>query len=189
MVAADVLRHDLPVAHWNDGGNAILLGVRELPELKVEQVDGVVHVPLGELLDRLRELPRDREIHVICRSGQRAYYATRILLQNGFDAKIRSGGMMSYFHPSGNFGCVIVSADQNNSNGTWSVAWNGLSFDLKWIGYQANDMTFAAQIALKSYDPMFQFSNQAGFLISLANVTEAMGITQQELIDSADAPK
>ena len=36
---------------------------------------------------RLGELPRDREIHVICRSGQRAYYATRILLQNGFNAR------------------------------------------------------------------------------------------------------
>jgi rhodanese-related sulfurtransferase len=32
---------------------------------------------------------------VLCRSGQRAYYATRMLLQNGFDAKVRSGGMLS----------------------------------------------------------------------------------------------
>jgi rhodanese-related sulfurtransferase len=30
-----------------------------------------------------------------CRSGQRAYYATRILLQNGFKARDISGGMMS----------------------------------------------------------------------------------------------
>ena len=42
-------------------------------------------------------------------------------------------------------------------------AWNGLSFDLKWIGHQADDMALAARIALKSYDPMFQFFNQAGF--------------------------
>jgi hypothetical protein len=36
-------------------------------------------------------------------------------------------------------------------------AWNGLGFDLKWIGHQADDMALAARIALKSYDPMFQF--------------------------------
>ena len=42
--------------------------------------------------------PRDREIHVICRSGQRAYFATRILLQNGFKARTISGGMLSLAH-------------------------------------------------------------------------------------------
>ena len=49
----------------------------------------------GQLRARLGELPRDREIHVICRSAQRAYYATRILLQNGFKARNISGGMLS----------------------------------------------------------------------------------------------
>jgi rhodanese-related sulfurtransferase len=41
---------------------------------------------------------RDREILVICRSGQRAYIATRVLLQNGFEAKNVSGGMLSLAH-------------------------------------------------------------------------------------------
>jgi len=36
-------------------------------------------------------------------------------------------------------------------------AWNGLSFDLKWLGHQAGDMALAARVALKSYDPMFQY--------------------------------
>ena len=44
----------------------------------------------------LGELPHDREIHVICRSGQRAYYATRLLVQNGFDARVISGGILSH---------------------------------------------------------------------------------------------
>ena len=68
-------------------------------------------------------------------------------------------------------------------------AWNGLSFDLKWIGHQAEDMSLAARIAMKSYDPMFQFFNQAGFPVSLANVAQAMGILQEKLMDGADAPK
>jgi NADPH-dependent 2,4-dienoyl-CoA reductase/sulfur reductase-like enzyme/rhodanese-related sulfurtransferase len=96
MVGAGVLRGDLPSSHWGaDSEEDVVLDVRETPELAVEGVPGAVHIPLGELRDRLHELPDDREIHVLCRSGQRAYYATRMLLQNGFDAKVRSGGMLS----------------------------------------------------------------------------------------------
>ena len=96
MVAAGVLRGDMPVTHWDPTHDGFLLDVRENVELAVEQVPETVHIPLGELRSRLDELPRDQEIGVICRSGQRAYYATRILLQNGFDAKVISGGMLSH---------------------------------------------------------------------------------------------
>ena len=95
MVAADVLRGDMPVAHWGAQGGGILLDVRQPVELVVESVPGAVHIPLPQLRARLGELPRDREILVICRSAQRAYYATRILLQNGFKARTLSGGMLA----------------------------------------------------------------------------------------------
>ena len=96
MVAADVLSGDMPVAHWDPAGAPLLLDVRHPQELVVEQVPDVLNIPLPELRERLGELPRDREIHVICRSGQRAYYATRILNQNGFDAYVVSGAMLSH---------------------------------------------------------------------------------------------
>ena len=69
--------------------------MRHPAELAVEQAPGVVNIPLDQLRARLGELPRDCEIHVICRSGQRAYYATRILMQNGFRARTVAGGMLS----------------------------------------------------------------------------------------------
>ena len=72
--------------------------MREPIELAVENVPEAVNIPLGELRARLDELPRDQEILVIYRSGQRAYYATRILLQNGFKARNLSGGMLSRAH-------------------------------------------------------------------------------------------
>jgi rhodanese-related sulfurtransferase len=95
MVAADVLRGDMPLAHWEDTKGAFLLDVRQPVELVVERVPGAVNIPMGGLRSRLGELPRDREVLVICRSAQRAYYATRILLQNGFKARNVSGGMLS----------------------------------------------------------------------------------------------
>jgi rhodanese-related sulfurtransferase len=95
MVAAGVLRGDMPVTHWDQLGDSFLLDVRHAEELAVESVPGATNIDLMHLRDRLHELPRDRQISVFCRSGQRAYYATRILLQNGFDARNISGGMMS----------------------------------------------------------------------------------------------
>ena len=95
MVAADVLRGDQPISHWDEAMQGFILDVREPFELAVENIPSAVNIPLGQLRSRLNELPADREIHVICRSGQRAYMATRILLQNGFMVKNVSGGMLS----------------------------------------------------------------------------------------------
>jgi NADPH-dependent 2,4-dienoyl-CoA reductase/sulfur reductase-like enzyme/rhodanese-related sulfurtransferase len=95
MVAADVVRGDMPLTHWESLDGAFLLDVRNPVELVVESVPGAVNIPLPQLRARLGELPRDREIGIICRSAQRAYYATRILVQNGFKAKNISGGMLS----------------------------------------------------------------------------------------------
>lgn len=100
MVGAAVLRGDMPISHWNEVDEGVILDVRESFELTVENVEGALNIPLGQLRDRLDELPRDKTIHVICRSGQRAYYATRMLMQQGFDARTVSGGMMSRAHAS-----------------------------------------------------------------------------------------
>ena len=84
---------------------------------------------------------------------------------------------------------LLEYLEQMQQAGYRVCAWNGLSFDLKWIGHQAENMALAARIALQSYDPMFQFFNVAGFPVGLAKVAQAMGITQQKLMDGADAPK
>ena len=74
-------------------------------------------------------------------------------------------------------------------DGYMICAWNGLGFDLKWIGHVAEDMKLAARVALKSYDPMFQFFNQTGYPVALAAVAKAMGIEQVKSMAGADAPK
>ena len=98
MVAGNLLSGDMPIVHWEGTGEGLLLDVRNPPELEVESVAGAVNIPLPQLRARLGELPRDREIQVICRSAVRAYYATRILLQNGFKARNISGGMLARSH-------------------------------------------------------------------------------------------
>ena len=64
----------------------LLLDVREPYEWDIVslQADGEVRVPLGELPDRMDELPRDREIVVYCRSGARSRTAAGALVDAGF---------------------------------------------------------------------------------------------------------
>lgn len=95
MIAADVQRGDMPLIHWDAVGDGFLLDVREPAEFAAAHAPGAVNIPLGQLRARLDELPRDREIYGVCRSGQRSYLATRILLQNGFKVRNMSGGMLS----------------------------------------------------------------------------------------------
>jgi len=72
--------------------------------------------------------------------------------------------------------------------GTRVCAWNGLSFDLRWLGHVAQDLQLATEVALELYDPMFQFAAMKGFPIGLAAVAEGMGISQKKLMSADRAP-
>lgn len=98
MYAGDVLKGDMPIVHWEDLGDGFVLDVRNPQELEVESLPGAINIPLPQLRSRLAELPKDKEINVLCRSAQRAYYATRILMQNGYKARNISGGMLNRSH-------------------------------------------------------------------------------------------
>jgi NADPH-dependent 2,4-dienoyl-CoA reductase/sulfur reductase-like enzyme/rhodanese-related sulfurtransferase len=95
MVAGNALSGDMPLMHWEDAGSGFLLDVREPGEVKAEPMPDALNIPVGQIRARLGELPRDREIQVFCKSGQRSYLATRILLQQGFKVKNISGGMLT----------------------------------------------------------------------------------------------
>ena len=59
-----------------------MLDVRRLSEWRESHVDGAVHIPLHELLERLAEIPR-AEIWIHCAGGYRASIAASFLLANG----------------------------------------------------------------------------------------------------------
>ncbi len=102
--AANAVRGDVDVVYWEDWLTAqndartqpVVVDVRNSDELASGTVPGARNIPLGELRMRLKELPRDREIWVHCGVGQRSYYASRILRQQGFQTRNLSGGLKSY---------------------------------------------------------------------------------------------
>jgi rhodanese-related sulfurtransferase len=84
------------VARREKGESLTLLDVREDWELGVASVPGVVHIPMGEVADRLGELDRGREVVVLCRSGRRSLQVANFLQQNGFRAVNLAGGILAW---------------------------------------------------------------------------------------------
>lgn len=75
---------------------ALLLDVRETFELAQVRVPGAAHIALGELATRHDELDRDRQVAVICRSGNRSTMAVQQLRQLGIDAVNIAGGLIGW---------------------------------------------------------------------------------------------
>jgi DMSO/TMAO reductase YedYZ molybdopterin-dependent catalytic subunit/rhodanese-related sulfurtransferase len=75
---------------------ALLLDVREPEEWQVEHAPEAVLMPMGLVRQRQAELPRDRRIVVVCRSGGRSAATTDSLRTWGFDAINLAGGMCAW---------------------------------------------------------------------------------------------
>jgi NADPH-dependent 2,4-dienoyl-CoA reductase/sulfur reductase-like enzyme/rhodanese-related sulfurtransferase len=101
MAAKNVLAGDVHLAQWSeiaslDPQKTLLLDVRGEEECAKGVLPGSLHIPLPQIRSRLDELPRDKEIVVHCQSGQRSYFACRILAQNGFHARNLTGSYRTW---------------------------------------------------------------------------------------------
>lgn len=85
----EVMSADLPAG-------VFLLDVREDDEWAAGHAPDAVHVRLSELLQRSDEIPRDREVYVICRTGARSGYAASGLSRSGWSAVNVADGMTGW---------------------------------------------------------------------------------------------
>jgi hydroxyacylglutathione hydrolase len=69
----------------------VVLDVREPDEFADAHIPGSIHVPYGELMERLGELPSDRPIAAVCSGGKRSGLAASLLQREGFDHVIHVG--------------------------------------------------------------------------------------------------
>lgn len=100
FTADNLLKGRVSFCEWDaleNNSDIQVLDVREPSELMAFSLPGVIHIPLGELRSRLSELDKTRETVVFCAIGVRAYNASRILMQNGFEkVRVYPGGARFY---------------------------------------------------------------------------------------------
>jgi rhodanese-related sulfurtransferase len=77
--------------------NVFVLDVRESWEYAQGHIPESTLIPLGQLANRLDELPKGEPIYVICRSGNRSQQAAELLVASGFREVYNvQGGMLAY---------------------------------------------------------------------------------------------
>ena len=82
--------------------NPLFVDVRTRKEFEAISIPQSINIPRDELRKRIGELPKDRDMVVVCRTGVRSYAACRVLKQSGFERLSNlSGGMFSYCHYTG----------------------------------------------------------------------------------------
>lgn len=87
-------------AELRDGG-AYILDVREPSEWQENHIPGATLIPLAELANRVNEVPKDQQVVVVCRSGNRSQQGRDILRQAGFEQVTSMAGGMNQWMSSG----------------------------------------------------------------------------------------
>ncbi|MFB9307583.1 rhodanese-related sulfurtransferase [Agromyces hippuratus] len=76
--------------------DAVILDVREPGELAQARIEGTLDIPLGELVDRVAEVPSDTTVYVLCHAGGRSAQAAQYLESRGIDAVNIDGGIVAW---------------------------------------------------------------------------------------------
>lgn len=100
---SNILDGLVEVVQWDEIDEAVknggvILDVREEFELATGEVPDAIHMSLGQVRERMEELPKDRIIYVTCQVGQRGYVGCRLLSQYGFKCKNIDGGIKTYLY-------------------------------------------------------------------------------------------
>jgi len=106
-VASNIIDESTDTIQWYEidqliENREIVLDVREPIERRSGFINGSINIPLGQLRERLHELPLDKTINIYCQVGLRGYLASRILTLNGIANKNLDGGFKTYSIVFGN---------------------------------------------------------------------------------------
>jgi rhodanese-related sulfurtransferase len=89
---------DLPAdfGPTQSGANTVLLDVREDDEWQRGHAAQALHIPMGQVPARLKELDAQAELYVICHAGGRSLRVAKYLRQNGYRPVNVNGGMLAW---------------------------------------------------------------------------------------------
>jgi rhodanese-related sulfurtransferase len=84
-------------ADADEPGGPVILDVREPDEFTTVRVDGSAHLPMSVFVQRIAELPKDRQLLVLCATGVRSAAVTGYLLRSGWsDVANIDGGITAW---------------------------------------------------------------------------------------------
>ena len=84
-------------AALNGRDDVILIDVREQWEYDDGHIPGITHIPMGEIPNRLAEIPSDIPVVLTCRSGNRSSQVTAFLQENGYEnVHNMQGGILAW---------------------------------------------------------------------------------------------
>jgi rhodanese-related sulfurtransferase len=96
MAAPVALEVEVDAARNLIEGGAPVLDVRDADERELVRIDGSIWIPIEELNERWRELPRDGTLVVQCAAGSRSFRATKFLREKGLVATSMIGGVSAW---------------------------------------------------------------------------------------------
>src|SRR5215216_1236062 len=83
---AEVQRIDVrDLVPWLAAHDPLIVDVREPSEYAAARIPGAVSIPQADLATRLAEIPRDRELLVVCASGMRSLRSAQFLHAVGYE--------------------------------------------------------------------------------------------------------
>lgn len=117
---------------WVKNG-ALLVDVREKDEVAqlAYDVPNIINIPLTEFEERYTEIPKDKEIVMVCRSGGRSLRAAGFLVNHGYDKVVNmqhgiirwtqkgfptKGDTSSVVGTAQNSGCCVTAPTQNTQS-------------------------------------------------------------------------
>lgn len=75
------------LSEWlKEGANRVVVDVREIGEYQGGHFPGAINVPLSQLSHQFHKIPKDRDVALICRSGNRSMQAARFLKKSGYSS-------------------------------------------------------------------------------------------------------
>ena len=82
---------------FDNNEDFLLLDVRNIQEVLFSKINGSIHIPMNEIMDRINELDSNKEIIIQCKSGKRSARVCEYLMtQNYKNVKNLIGGIIAW---------------------------------------------------------------------------------------------
>ena len=82
---------------FDNNEDFLLLDVRNIQEVLFSKINGSIHIPMNEIMDRINELDSNKEIIIQCKSGKRSARVCEYLMTQNFkNVKNLTGGIIAW---------------------------------------------------------------------------------------------